>query len=42
MKPRPASASLLRSFRYWLWRILNFHHLEGPKERGEIDHVVRG
>jgi hypothetical protein len=42
MKPRPACASLLRSFRYWCWRILNFDHLECPKERGQIDHIVRG
>ena len=25
--------------RHWRRRILNFHNLERPKERGEIDHV---
>src|SRR5437016_12502916 len=42
-KPRAPSALLLllRSVRHWRRRILNFHNLERPKERGEIDHVVR-
>jgi hypothetical protein len=42
-KPKPPSALLLllRSVRHWRWRILNLHNLERPKERGQIDHVVR-
>jgi hypothetical protein len=45
-KPRPGSALLLllllRSRRRLRRRILNFFHLERPKERSQIDYVVRG
>ena len=43
-KPRPASALLLLlcSRRYRRRRILNFDHLECPKELGQIDYVVCG
>jgi hypothetical protein len=33
---------LRRSMRYLRGRILNLFDFERPKERGKIDHVVRG
>jgi len=33
---------LLRSMRRLCWRILNLLDLERPKERSQIDHIVRG
>jgi hypothetical protein len=37
----PSLLLLLRSMRYLRRRILNLDDLECPKERAEIDHIVR-